>query len=57
MGCTMGGTYVGVVGYADDLILLAPCRDAASEMLKTCEDFTKENNIEFSVHEDPTHQK
>lgn len=53
----MGGTYVGVVGYADDLILLAPCRDAASKMLKTCEDFTKENNIQFSVHEDPTKSK
>ena len=26
-------------------------------MLKTCEDFTKENNIKFSVHEDPSKSK
>ena len=57
VGCTIGGLYVGVVGYADDLILLAPCQDAASKMLKTCEDFTKENNIKFSVHEDPSKSK
>ena len=28
-GCNVGGVYVEVVGYADDLLLLAPTWDAA----------------------------
>ena len=35
----IGKLFVGVVGYADDLLLLAPSRDAAQKMLKTCELF------------------
>ena len=31
-GCHIGGVFVGVVGYADDLLLLAPTRDAAQKM-------------------------
>ena len=44
VGCHVGGLFVGVVGYADDLILLAPSRHAAQVMLKTCELFCAENN-------------
>ena len=43
---------MGVVGYADDLLLLAPTRDSAQKMLKICEDFTSQNNIRFSTHDD-----
>ena len=39
VGCYMAGVYMGVVGYADDLILLAPSRHAAQLMLKKCEQF------------------
>ena len=35
-GCHIGGVFVGVVGYADDLLLLAPTRDSAQKMLKIC---------------------
>ena len=56
-GCNIGGVYVGVVGYADDLLLLAPTRDAAQQMLKICEQFTDENNIKFSTHQDPRKSK
>ena len=49
--------FVGVVGYADDLILLAPTRDAAKQMLKTCEEFTSTSNIKFSTDEDPRKSK
>ena len=48
---------MGVVGYADDLLLLAPTRDAAQKMLKICEQFTAENNIQFSTNEDPKKSK
>jgi hypothetical protein len=57
VGCHIGGVFVGVVGYADDLLLLAPNRDAAQRMLKTCESFTAENNIQFSTNEDPIKSK
>ena len=34
VGCFIGRNYVGVLGYADDLYLLAPSIDALQEMLK-----------------------
>ena len=39
-GCNIGGAYVGVVGCADDLLLIAPTRDEAQQMLKICDQFT-----------------
>ena len=57
VGCHVAGVYVGVVGYADDIILLAPSRHAAQLMLKTCEQFCDTNNIQFSTHEDPARSK
>ena len=56
-GCHVGGVWVGVVGYADDLLLLAPSRNAAMKMLKICELFADANNIQFSTHEDPSQSK
>ena len=56
-GCHVGGVYVGVVGYCDDLLLLAPTRDSAQKMLEICESFTAENNIQFSTNEDPVKSK
>ena len=56
-GCHIGGIFVGVVGYADDLLLLAPTRDAAQKMLQICEAFTNDNNIKFSTHEEPAKSK
>ena len=57
VGCHLAGVFVGVVGYADDLLLLAPSRHAAQLMLQTCETFTTANNIQFSTHEDPSRSK
>jgi hypothetical protein len=57
VGCHIGGVFVGVVGYADDLLLLAPSRDAAQKMLKTCELFAEKHNIRFSTDEDPKKSK
>ena len=57
VGCHVAGMYVGVVGYADDLLLLAPSRDAAQRMLRTCENFTNASNIKFSTNEDPKKSK
>ena len=52
----MAGIFVRVVGYADDLLLLAPSRDAAQRMLSICETFTN-NNIKFSTDPDPSRSK
>ena len=46
-----------MVGYADDLLLLAPTRDAAQKMLEIGEAFTSQNNIKFSTDEDPSKSK
>ncbi len=57
VGCHIGGMYVGVVGYADDLLLLAPSREAAMKMLKTCAEFSELSNITFSMSADPRRSK
>ena len=49
--------FVGVIGYADDLILLAPSREAAKKMIETCEKFALENNISFSIDKNPEKSK
>ena len=52
-GCWMKGHFVGVLGYADDLLLLAPSRDALQEMIRGCEHHAKELNISFSTNDNP----
>ena len=53
IGCFIGNTYVGVVGYADDLFLLAPSLDGLQEMLKVCENYAAEHNLRFSTDVNP----
>ena len=57
VGCHVAGVFMGIVGYADDLLLLAPCREAAQKMLEICQRFTEENNIQFSTNNDPKKSK
>ena len=52
-GCWMQGHFVGILGYADDLLLLAPSRDALQEMISNCGHHAKELNISFSTNENP----
>ena len=52
-GCWINGNYAGILGYADDLLLLAPSRDALQEMIQNCEEHTRSLNITFSTHENP----
>ena len=53
VGCHLGGVFCGVVGYADDLLLLAPSRSAMATMLRICEQYATEHNLEFSTDPDP----
>ena len=57
VGCHLGGVFCGVVGYADDILLLAPSRSAMVTMLRICEDYAGDNNLEFSTDPDPVKSK
>lgn len=52
-GCWIDGLYLGILGYADDVFLLSPSLDGLQEMIKTCEEFAKENNLTFSTDPNP----
>ena len=49
-GCWIDNMFVGIVGYADDLLLLSPTMDGLQEMVKTCEEFAQVHNLRFSTH-------
>ena len=57
VGCHIGDVFVGVMAYADDLILLAPNRAAAEQMLQLCQTWAEENNVHFSTDVDPSKSK
>ena len=55
IGFTLEVAFLGIIGYADDIILLASSRAAAKKMIEICERFASENNISFSVSNNPIH--
>ena len=57
VGCHVGELFMGVVAYADDLVLLAPNRAAAEQMLEMCESWALTNNVQFSTDPDPKKSK
>ena len=56
-GCWMNNAFVGILGYADDLLLLSPTLDGLQSMFKTCEDYAKAHNLSFSTHANPKKSK
>lgn len=48
VGCYIGDMYLGSLGYADDLCLLAPTRGATQIMLNICEKFGREYDVIFN---------
>ena len=57
IGCFVGGSYVGILGYADDLYLMSPTLDGLQEMLKMCEAYADTHNLKFSTNENPSKSK
>ena len=57
IGCCKGRNYVGVLGYADDLYLMAPCIGGLQEMLKVCEKYAEDHNLKFSTDVNPNKSK
>jgi len=48
VGCYIGHVYVGSVGYADDVCLMAPSCHAVRKMLSVCESFGQEYHVKFN---------
>ena len=57
VGCHVGGLYMGVVVYADDVLLMAPTRGAMQMMLDKCEEYAAQHNIMFSTDPNPSKSK
>lgn len=57
VGCHIGDVFLGVMAYADDLVLVAPNRAAAAQMLGVCEAWAGESNVHFSTDDDPKKSK
>ena len=56
-GFSYGGWWYGALGYADDLILLAPNREVLQKMLVVCEQYGVEHNLVFSTDPVPSLSK
>ena len=48
IGCYIGNRYYGVLGYADDLVLLCPTKDGLRQMIKICEKYAHDHDIKFN---------
>ena len=49
VGCFIGNWFVGVLAYADDIVLLAPSASAMRAMLHRCDTFAEQFNVIFNV--------
>ena len=57
IGCFVKNTYVGVIGYADDLFLMSPSLDGLQDMLSICEKYAEKHNLKFSTDPNPVKSK
>jgi len=45
----MGSWFVGVLAYADDIVLMAPTATAVRRMLAVCEEFAVKLDVRFNA--------
>ena len=57
LGAHVAGLFMGAVCYADDVLLIAPTRNAMQRMLFEIERFAEESNIVFSTDSVPSKPK
>ena len=50
-GCWINGDFMGILGYADDNVLLSPTMDGLQNMLHICEQYALAHNLSFSTNE------
>ena len=48
-GCHIGHIFCGALGYADDVVLLAPTASALRKMLHICEEYSSKYNVTFNT--------
>ena len=56
-GSWINGDFVGIIVYADDIVLLSPTLDGLQEMINTCSEYAKYHNLSFSTNHDPNKSK
>ena len=52
-GCWIKGFYLGLLGYSDDNICIAPSLMALQDMLVTCQEYAAFHNLKFSIDVSP----
>ena len=52
-GCWIKGYYLGLLGYSDDNVCLAPSLNALQDMLNTCQTYATAHNLKFSTDINP----
>ena len=52
-GCWINDQFYGMLGYADDIMLISPTHDGLQEMVNTCATFMSSHNLTFSTNPDP----
>ena len=48
IGCHIGNHYFGVLGYADDIVLLCPSKEGLRKLITICERYAKDHDILFN---------
>ena len=48
VGCFIGNIFVGVLAYADDVVILAPTASAMRRLLKLCEEYAQTYSVLFN---------
>ena len=56
-GCWINNRYVGIVVYADDIVLLSPSLDGLQNMVDTCCQYAKKYHLTFSTNDNPVKSK
>ncbi|XP_061724850.1 uncharacterized protein LOC133530801 [Cydia pomonella] len=49
VGCSVDGTFVNNISYADDMVLLAPSVNALNKMLSICEQYAKAHGLKYNT--------
>ena len=57
LGCRIDKFFLGVLGYADDILLLSASRTGLQSMVTICEKFAKSRRLKFSTSPNPAKSK
>ena len=52
-GCWVKGHFLGLFGYSDDNVCIAPFLSSLQDMVRTCEEFAISHNLKFSTDPNP----